>query len=854
MSRTLPTTAIQRLCSPEWIAKTYSEYMLDCANAQFNLINEVSNAMANDAIENFVTLSSDKYFEEMDKIVKAANDYNENIVGTRPYVSIDQPETVQAVQWIISNLSPTANVRLAIQGAIGRLAAWTSDPLALVDSDKLFTGTMTLEDWLLKYSINLWIRDCATYKSALTAAINEASINTGISANSQVILDDGCTTLADVITAAVSDASSLGCPEISIHTIDGTSIDDHYTISADDIFEQMKATASSAIAWGFGFASMSLDTMSDKMAYFESQVKAFISDTTESFASSVNVVRSRIGSAKDDILSFFEYAAEELGWNDLANDDLDLPSETDVFAYTGASPLGAIDTSTLKGVATAVAKTALAIGAGIFEGAKALLKKAWKKVKPYIKAVTDNPVDIGVCDESDKSYTVTNWLYHAENIPCWVNPTNTYNPNSDDHRLENIMQSKIGHWISVDTFFCEMQVKIESLNSQSEMGRTLVNFSYRMKPKCLNYRAMIKRGLVSKVAPQGTPVYDDKCLVGLWDINPDNLSSIEAWNDFATSGELYPENDEDEAYVFMGFVMSLMLMTQMLKVTLDQVYQWDSGDPSGSWQPVDIYFKDTDGNMTNIYPYHNDHFYYYTRTMFADTDDYWVPGNVSNLDFLVIASGFYPSGGTNYFDRFRRNSQSLYDPIGNTSYTSINQAATCMLVTFIMQQVDRHYFPSEYLYLPYYNNSYELSNGRYKIKTDAENANVANVIVNAIIVIAVVLTVVLVAKTVLKIRKRRKIAKYTQQVGELDNAMWNGHKMTFKERNRYFRAKNRLAKLEGASSGLAGSGSMASKIYKSIGQVQSLVVGQNTDTCNLVDNNKDMSSELYRAVTGRSNT
>lgn len=847
MSRILPTTSIQRLCSPEWIAKSYSEYMLDCAQSQFNMINELTTAAADDELDEVIDDASDVYCTVTDNLVSIANQFSESESGVILCTSINDGFTLPILQTIIDNQEDYHDLYVEIGNNLEALAAQASTYSSEID--RVGTGDERIATFFDAVTKEVFITNSDDFISKKNAIIGDVMTNLHMGYNSPVLLDGGSVQLDELVTNIICNVNSLPTSNMTLKDLSGTTISTSFSLSSDDIFDQLKAAASSAIAWGFGFAAMSKDTMADKLAYFEAQIKSFISDTTESFASSVNVVRARIAEASDNINNFFDIAAEELGWNSLKNDTLLSVDETDVYSYTGASPLGSINTSLASKVATTVGKVVLGVGLGIFEGAKKLLSKAWNKVKPYVKAVTEDPVDIGLCDESDKSYTIANWMYHREHVTLYCSNKSTYDRDSQ-YQLEGILEDKYDKWISIDTFFGELQFCIHWVDSEYGGNNTTINMSYRFKPKCLNYRAMVKRGLVFKMAPQGVPTYNDKVVVGLTAL--DN-TSLGRWVDFATSGELYPENDEDEKYVYMGYVFAIGLMDQLLRQTFWEVYDFQhDADPAKAWSVGDFAnYPNASGVDVNLLQYHNPVFYYYTRQMVADTDDYWVPATVSNLDFLKIASGYYDDNGTNRFDIFMHNPDNVYSPIGNTAKGTLNSIVACAVYTFIMQQVDRNCFPSEYLYVPYYNNSYELSSGRYKIKTDADNANVANIIANAIIIIAVVLIVVFVAKTVLKIRKQRKIAKLTQTVGELDNQMWNGKRMNATQRWKYFRAKNKIAKLEGASSGLAGAGSTASRIYKAVGQVQSFVVSQDSEQGVSDKQSVNNAAQILKVITGK---
>ena len=785
--------------SEVWYARTYSEYLSTCAAKQAELMTSLAEAAASEALDTMIDTKIDVVDTRLQEIRERVYDgiVAENEAIDNRVASWDSPEFIKKYDYLYQN---------------------DSDFKALVDafsSDYSYNG-LDLTSLPRFFTIHT-SDDIIAKDPELNAIISNITRNEldklGLDPESEYTLDEGFVTFKTLFSTYIFHANlNLTDSELEVDAKDGQEKPIvGFSLNADDIMESIKTNFASATAWAQGFAALCSDNVSDALATFDANIGAIISATNERFAASVATVKAVIASTKANVTAFIDTASEMLGWNKVRDSAFTTVSDTDVAAYTGASPLSAINLKTASGIAKATGKTLLAAGYGMWMGIKAVGKKLWNKVRPTVMALTSNPEDLSVINQTDLSYTISGWCFNNENqvTTLSTSPISSVSTEQVAAKIKQALTGKVGSWVSMDTYFGILMIRINDITIPG--GSVVLKYDYQFKPKCMNVKSLLRFGVIRyEKHTDGKRFLRIASGSSFW-------TSYKAW---INTGDIYADDDSSEGEKSLGFYVAVMLLNNLFCAAFAD-NEHLVNDPKFGW--VFSTFSESDGFMES----------------YGDGNATLTSaGNVKSPIFhslLVDWTGDFPTAVTNQ-DFLRRASGYLVNQYGNTKFCYVprnvdgsvdrNAGATVslafvpLLAMWIYQQVDKLDNPTDYCFIPYTNGSLDFPEGRYRIKTDAENANIANTIANALITIVVVVAAVLICKSILKFFRTKKMAKLQTKIAIQDNAMWSrGKVLSAKEQHKYIRHKNKLDKLTKASTGLAGGQSSDSTLLSKVSEI-----------------------------------
>lgn len=808
----LQSDILSKMTDPNWVCKSYAEYLLDAAMQQSDLIAALNDASNDDSLEQMIDARSYRFLQLRDQYKTLVE---QALIADRKY----SPDK------LATNSSDFSTMSRTIEQTTGA-HIWRA-----VQSEFPNTfGSAPRAQYMFNYSPDEVALSTDTVQTKIEQLVDGIMAAKGYNSAAKYAMGAGFIDLRPLLIKAVSNYS-IGRmdAQFTLSAVDGTDTSlGNITLDLDSVINEMKSSFASAVAWAQGFSSIGVGSISDALNSFSAGVGAIITDTTSNFANIVNNVKANIAQAQNNILDFFNIAYEQLGWKAVVEDNFTVPDETDVSSYTGASPWSAVSLNTAKDVASAVASTIGTAFVAIGMGAAAVAKKLWGYVKPYVANVTDNPTDVTVQNKEDLTYTALGWFLQTStdtiNHPYTlqysfhsVNGTPTAEIEGLVDELENVLMNHVvGNWYAIDLLTGTLNFKID--RTEVTGVKLTIGFSAQFKPKCLDIDSVQEASLMQRYTNSQQNV--------TW-LEAD-ATNILNFDKYLAQQDFYLHDGDgqfEEGEALLGFILGSVLTDYVgfhaaveLKSSFDSKYgfsceKYDNLVHTGSAR---TYRTDSGPLPSIIWSGHSQP----------------VPQNVTNLDFLKAISGYDSSVSSSSDYNFKRFTVINSDLTANPSpaYNHyLEDIVGSFILCLIYQQYDKQKDSLNYMYLPYCKGTYSFTGGRYHIKTDAENENLLNIMVNAILLITIVVIAVLVCRSILKIRKAKKIAKFNRTKGMLDQDMWNGKKLSTIQALQYSRASKKLSILEGSSSGLSGSTSILSKVASAVNTMRDLSVGETPD-------------------------
>lgn len=786
----LNSTVLQETVSSEWLAKTYSEYMYACADDQIELNNLISEA-CDDATLN---TAIEEYRSVFDMNIDIVND-------EMAAFAIQNGATIEDIQsrnsiWsqIMAGYNPSTAVSNALNNIITKFDnSWssTSDLLDDIRDQAVICDDHIAEQMDIQSIIN-------RLSDGVLTTLN-------LPQGYRIPLQEGFVSLKD-LTSNLITFSNLNHYAFDIASCDslGRSLQD-LTLTSSDVIEQLKESASSCIAWAQGFASCSLDNVTDRITNFSENVKTAFSTAYTESKQVFNNVRAMLSSATCTIENFISQATQQLGIFKLADEGITV-DRTDVSQYTGASPYSGLNLHTAKGVFSAAVDVISGAAKAVWNGLVRLVKKGVSKIKPTVTALVGYPLDLKVINDKSDTYQVSDLCYNCDEARVEV----PFEPLTANNLYRHLNSKYLNKTLSFDSYFSTVVIVVKSVSKTSHDTRTWIQitYSYQIKPKCMNWRALVNADLITKTS--------DALL-----LNTSTVGAITSYTNklkaFVNSGNMYfgdPSNvDVTEVDTAAGFNCGMMCTVQALINQMYELYQ--QTDALNGWRGIISQV----GHSSNIL---------YDWSSASWTDTYleaikWqttvASREVTNKEYLKICSGYFEGGETFHggWVPYDNNGQfQMYHGIANLDAAGI---ASLMLGLFIIQQNDRLHNPGDFLFLPYSADTFSFGDPRFRVQVDSENASIVNAFYNALVVLSVIAITVLIGAKIARTITRARYKYWTATKGWLDNKIWNDPSgLTRKEWRTYLYAEKKLSKINLWSTGTAtnnvvSSSDFASNIY-----------------------------------------
>lgn len=474
---------LKRFCEPEWVARAYGEYLLDCSEQQAALLGEVTDAVGDDNLEECIDTESSAFIaarsnatEIVQQELKTSADYNV-IEDLQPGSSKFNHAFARMVR---DHSSRLYNVLNTLSFQFPNIDVFDANELYGISPDEAALTT-------------------ASVINRVSALVDEISLSHKLPANAKFCLNDGFVNFKDLFKLVIG-KGAIGdtLANFSISATNGKDVAiDNISTNFTTVIEQVKASFASAVAWGEGFLNVGRGSVSDAVLSFETQVGNVIKDFSANFASVVNNVKATITTCGNNVLNFTSNAYVQLGWKQVVDDVFNTVNDTDVSNYTGSSPFSSICLKTAGDALAATGKTVLTVACGIFNGVYNILKKLWQKAWPKISFVSSNPVDIQVKDTDDQSYTVQGMQFKTIS-PDYQHKQITFNlsdPGEDDEYADGVEQTIrhiLNKWYAIDTFFGQLCFQFKNVSNNGNISACM-DIIY--KPKCLNFQDLNESGL-----------------------------------------------------------------------------------------------------------------------------------------------------------------------------------------------------------------------------------------------------------------------------------------------------------------------------------------------------------------------
>jgi len=505
-------------------------------------------------------------------------------------------------------------------------------------------------------------------------------------------------------------------------------------------------------------------------------------------------------------------------------------ADSDLSKYTGASPVGPLDFSSAAKIANAAIKTGAKIVVSVFSSMFKLGKKVFTKVKKKLYEVTVDPVDLDVIDERNDPFI---------DGFCWQlnrNLATAYRDNPEPN--PSYIDSGAYLYCSSNSQAVEL---MNYINSAPYIDKITVPFSY----DCPGARIIAH--ITSRPVATIHPV-DKSRLVIYFDLTtkiyPKSLSPhsyIKLRRDMYVLGETLGLNhgarifsNSEQANAFLSIIKNWVLNdVEYLDVSDNEVdlrcsfgygmrllnflVNW------GMW-------LDASGNFLSTVHYHLDD--WDTRFPWPENDPKYANGvtSVTNVDFINAACGYSLLGGVwqtdhpmGWLPAKDHSTVTVDNPHWYVDAPYKQNIALYMLVNLIQ----RSFYPVNYPFLPYSTKDLEVTIGKFRIKTDAENYEAFNnFFVKAIIISAAVAITVALGVKILRFYRKVQ-AKYQAAQLKYGNALLD--KNVPPETAREFHRARRIYRISQMFSAGLQSSSNAIVSHSMVNDQLDIITGSNKD-------------------------
>jgi hypothetical protein len=504
-------------------------------------------------------------------------------------------------------------------------------------------------------------------------------------------------------------------------------------VTVDEVIDQLKQSLHSITALTGAALASSYDTVASKLSYF----RDYVSRTFQNAFADISGMISRYSlllEKTNNATEFLNSVHLDLGVEELADDlSTKVIADTDIYKYTGASPMGPLDFGSAISAASSGLKIGAKIVSNLFKGIFNLGKSLFSTAKKYIIDVAVDPFDLEVINSDVTDGIIDGFAYIKKNEQYIYEHSTEEYPDLYLDVLDNAFSS---HKDLAFNFFC---CNVGFTNIQPviiEGQKHKITYDVMVKPKPVNLDTF--RSLFS--------TYYHSNASGSW-LSGSIDDACEKLSLLIHSPNLYYSSKDGEAAMYKGYAGSVVIFKMLLIMA---GYELD-GEP-------DFYIDLNDASMN----------------IFDESWDQQLPSPVTNADFVSIVSGWNSVSQTFEFPFF---------------WITFLLQGYCNLVK------DRHDYPLDFPFMPYMNDGLYMGTPQYSIKTDQQNYDRFNNVATTFII--AVAAVVIVGMAVVKLRKVafKAIATKAGLQRQLENELASGvyNKDTFKAFRKARRKANMLS-------------------------------------------------------------
>lgn len=655
------------------------------------------------------------------------------------------------------------------------------------------------------------IENYISYTDVVKAKANEVISNAGLNGSMSITLSGGYTTLDELVSGIISNANSSSSAfskiNLNLTDVNGNKIEkekDNVGYSYQSLCDDLQNAYTSVVTYAAGFLASTKESVADRLSVFDSFIHDRINMSISKISNSTRSIRDKLSSAKNTSVDFFNEFINLVGWNDYSNTG-EIPAtieQTDMSKYTGASPVAALDFSSAKkaigSTAKVVGKAVAAIGVGLWNIAKGI----FSKVKNFIVHTVSDPYDLEKLDNNSSSGLVDGFQYQMD-LSGWTICRPIFRAADDtgtktDEVIEVLKRSS-NKWIKLNSMFGEALVKYDNLVKRTNYYDN--KYDIAIEADCTG---LLKPRSIRSMAITNAAIYADDILstshydsvnekVLFYNLPGEDWTAFKQWmilfmTRLTSNGDIYNDTGSAENELCAGFARGAQLMSIAFVVqdTLTDYQAIVDGeadrcidDPEWVSDVNDLRFPDLNPVLCTL--------------------SLKQASSVNNLDFIRACSGYYQDGSITFWDRIPGNLLMDSDDY-NVSISAFNH----FIRAFMKVEWEKHLYPTDYSYYPYSENDSNFSEPQFRIKNDAENASAFSKFLTAAIIVVIVATVATTAVVLLKKLSRARYFRRAQQVGQMDNAMWNGASLTPKQQKKYIRYSRKMNKSNLLTSGITG--------------------------------------------------
>ena len=539
--------------------------------------------------------------------------------------------------------------------------------------------------------------------------------------------------MIDIYNGSESYAAGDGTATLEFTVSDAAGSNMGYRDFVDGLVSNLHAITA---AWAASAAALE-ESVSGRISLFRDKMQTLFADAYDDISSSVEYWTSAL-SENYSPSQWIPTAMSIMQVQQAADQEVTV-SETDLYQYTGASPLGPLAFTFAANAVAVAGYVALQAYVGVCKGIIALGQKIFNWGRQKLTEIVSDPDDLYVLDKDAPSPSVDS-SYHIE-TDCQVDMNlvgKNWNLNTIFGSAENLNQYILNYfqptyknkWLHVKILCGELFIRIIGLWQYSD--HLVFNFDYKWRPYVLDVTKMEKFAMASG-APGSTSTRFNLAAGDTWDAVSNSLLKVQ-------TADIYADSNSSEIDKANGMIVACETMNNLAAMTLREAC-----------------------GMTVAYGW-------YTKPT-----EYTPLTAATNADFVRLAMGYKLTDG-NW----------VYNP-----YISINNIAEYVML-FLIHSYDRYTNPLSYSFLPYTSDSEDFEPGQWGIKTDTQNYQAFNSFgTKAVLTIAVIVATIYIG---LKIRKwkRKKYLEKASYIGRIDNKMWNGQPVTQAEWDKYIKYSRKL--------------------------------------------------------------
>lgn len=563
----------------------------------------------------------------------------------------------------------------------------------------------------------------------------------------------------------------------------------------ENMFSEIQESLHSIVVFAAAAGSMAFDSVTDRLTIFRDHVSRTFTSAFAATSGSLEYFTSLI--EKSVSVSDFVVAISES--MDIDNIEDIQPTQSNVYEYTGASPVGPLDFGSVAKVAGSVIKTGSTIVKSAFKGLWGLGKKVFSSVASKVSQLVSDPFDIEQIDGSPTNSIIDgfHWQDVGSNtirVYTWIDQR--YDLGDVVSMINDTMVDGSWRKFTFKTGHLLFKVKGASVYQDWTYYHSYLDEEYN-QPDDSHYYADIEISYEILFQPTLTLIQPLKSsFPNQFDLRQASLQSESSFrglinNSYDTLLQEFTHKShgslkQSEQEVFNGFANGFIATMEALSIIHLKLMS-DSG--TSLFHAFRLHRSEAD--PIDEMPWsRNDYTNFWTN--YGTT-------NPTNADFVAIASG-YKNGG---FDSNHFNVKAL---LGIIFY----QAKT---------RVDH---PLDYMFIPYERQEARKEIGQYRIKTDSDNYQAFNKFINAAIVIIAVATVATVGLKFMKSAKLKAGLKYQALQKQTGDKVLAGTatKADFKLLKK---ARKKNALLNGATSAMVGSGHNVISTFNGIDELTTLI-------------------------------